>query len=95
MILGVMLGFPPKAVHSQSCGLFMNLLPAVFVVHDGREKRHHFNGLSTRGMWVPALACHNFSLTVLPTQQRHRQHEVDMKSLKPSSFVWLLPVQHK
>ena len=95
MLLGVVLGFPPEAVHSQSCRLFMNLLPAVFVVHDGREKRHHFNGLVTRGMWVPALACQAFSFTVLSTQQRHRQHEVDMKSLKPSSLVWLLSVQHK
>jgi len=73
----------------------MNLLPAVFVVHDGREKRHHFNGLVTRGMWVPALASQTFSSTVLPTQQRHWQHEVDMKSFNPSSLVELLPVQHK
>lgn len=95
MLLGVVLGLPPEAVHSQSRGLFMNLLPAVFVVHDGREKRHHFNGLRTWWMWIPALTCQAFSLTVLPTQQRHWQHKVDVKSLKPSSLVWLLPVQHK
>ena len=73
----------------------MNLLPAVFVVHDGCKKRHHFNGLVTRGMWVPALACQAFTFAVLTSKQRHWQHEVDMKSLKPSSLVWSLSVQHK
>ena len=65
------------------------------MVGDLREKRHRFNGLPTRWVWVPSATSKIFSRAVGSTQNRHGQHEVNMKASKPSFIVGWLSVENE
>lgn len=73
----------------------MDLLPAVLMIGYLREKRHRFNGLLTRWVWVPSATSKIFPRAVGATQNHHGQNEVNMKTCQPCFFVWLLLVEHE
>jgi hypothetical protein len=65
------------------------------MVGDLCEKRHHFNGLLARRVWIPSAASQIFSRAVGATQNGHGQNEVNMKTCQSYFLVWWLLVEHE
>lgn len=95
LLLGVGPSLSPKAVDAQSFGLFLNLLPAVFVIGDLGEQGHDLNGLFARWVWIPPFACQVFALAILATQDGHGQNKMHMKACLSRFFIFGFSVQHK
>ena len=69
----------PEAVDPHTHRLFQYLRPAMFMVGDSGKKRHRFNRLLSRGMWVELLTSQRFSTGGITPKEGHRNDEMDME----------------
>lgn len=72
--------FSPQRIHAHSRGLFLDGLPAVFVIGDLGEQAHDLNGLLAWWVWIPSLASQSLAFGIDATEQSHWQQKMDMKT---------------